>query len=349
MSLKKLRLIILTVGIAAAAVSCKKDEDTQTSPTLDGILTFSSPEFLIKDGTLTMTPKGVTHPEGGIIGYYWKVVPGMDKYDTTRFANGLNTKDETGVESDGTFTHSFKEGLDTYTIYCYAFAKGYTGSSCTRYVTTVAPGRRGSVTGAYLGEQVTVNGQTWTAHNCHESAGSPFRKADVMSDVFGRYYNYEQAIAACDALQSDDPAFKWCLPSEEDWIALGTSLGGTTEAGKHEPVTGIAKKLMVDALFNGNKMWEYWPAVGHITNESNMSVIPVGYANLGEMAEDGSYPSASFTNLYKAAAFWTSTEVEDNESMAYYRYLRSDEPDLFVGKGDKLSLGASVRCIRKPV
>ena len=94
----------------------------------------------------------------------------------------------------------------------------------------------------------------------------PYANADIMSDVFGRFYSYEDALTACPE--------GWRLPTEEDWIALGKALGST--ADKYGVLKGVAPKVMTDATFNGVDMWAYWPAVGTLTNESKFSAIPAG-------------------------------------------------------------------------
>ena len=38
--------------------------------------------------------------------------------------------------------------------------------------------------------------------------------------------------------------------------------------------------------------------------------------------------------------------MEDDDAMAYYRYIVANQPDLFITKGDKKNFGASVRCVR---
>ena len=85
--------------------------------------------------------------------------------------------------------------------------------------------------------------------------------------------------------------------------------------------------------------------MGDVNNESKLSFIPFGYSNLGTKSVDGKYPQATFEGMYEYLAVWTADAVE-GESMAYYRYLRSDLPDMLTGKGDKASFGASVRCVR---
>ena len=96
--------------------------------------------------------------------------------------------------------------------------------------------------------------------------------------------------------------------------------------------------LMGNAYFNGNLMWEYWPAVGEITNASGLSIIPAGFAMLSS--------NAKFVGLNEYAAFWTADTVADEEGMAYYRYIYCKEPEFTLGKADTKTFGANVRCVR---
>ena len=100
MSFRKLYSIILAVAVVASAASCKKDKDTEASPSLDGMLRFSIPGYIPPKDVLIITPRGLSHPEGKGIGYSWRVSPGMSKSDTTRLENGLTPE---GHESDGSF------------------------------------------------------------------------------------------------------------------------------------------------------------------------------------------------------------------------------------------------------
>jgi hypothetical protein len=183
-------------------VSCKKDDDTKVLPSLNGSLTFYAPEFIAPGQKLTMTPKGVSHPEGGELGYYWKVTPGMTASDTTRYENGLTLD---GKESDGTFSYTFPDTLGTYTISAYAFAKGYSGASRVRYATVVIGDMtgKGSITenGIKASDpKITVDGidyyytniagLDWFRHNlANPSFGAPYNNDAAMGPVFGRYYS----------------------------------------------------------------------------------------------------------------------------------------------------------------
>lgn len=346
MSHRKLYSLMMIAALALAAVSCKDDDD-ETLPSLDG-LRFSCPSFVEPGTKVNLTPKGVVHPEGEGVGYYWKISPVMTKSDTTRLENGL---DKYGKESDGSYTFEFPDSLGTYTVMAYAFASGYSGDYYQKDVMTVEGGLDKSITMTGIRKddpKVTVDGVDyyykevggleWFRRNlASEASGVAYDGYDVTSDVFGRYYSYEEALTACPD--------GWRLPSEEDWLSLCEAVGSAV-SDKYGVVGNVASKLFVMAYLNENPMLEYWPEVGEVTNESGLAFLPVGYSNLGERDGKGQYPAATFDGIYEYAAFWTSDKVEDEDGMAYYRYLISDEPDFFVGKGDAKSFGASVRCVR---
>ncbi|MBQ7811514.1 MAG: hypothetical protein IJ394_03035 [Bacteroidales bacterium] len=340
MSLRKLLLLAAAV---MAVVSCKDDEE-ETLPSLEGMVVFYAPDFIEPGKTLTMTPKGVEHPEDKGVGYYWKVSPGS-YVDTVRYENGLTID---GKPSDGTLTYTFPDSLATYTVTCYAFANGYSGLSGRQVVTTVKGGIDGSVTGTGISvndDHVTVDGNNyyyvrigaldWFRNNLLTGqGGAAYANVEVMADVLGKFYCHDDALAACPE--------GWRLPTEEDWLSLAKELG--SEAGKYELIPDMASKLMVDVYFNGNQMWEYWPEVGEKTNSSRMSVIPAGFANLGVRESDGSYRDVESNGVYEYATFWTADKADDG--MAYYRYLICDQAGMMIGKGDPEAFGANVRCVR---
>ena len=136
MSLRKLNSIFWIAAALIVSSSCKKDDD-KTTPSLHGTLSFKVTEFVNPGHLMTMTPKGITHPKDEGIGYSWKVTPGMTYSDTVRLQNGLSPE---GKPSDGSFSYRFRDSLATYTVSCTAFAKGYTSSYSSAYVTVVKPG-----------------------------------------------------------------------------------------------------------------------------------------------------------------------------------------------------------------
>ena len=349
MSLRKLNPIIWVAIAMIAAASCKKDDD-EVSPALNGTLHFNVEEFVSPGYVAKMTPKGLKHPEGKGIGYYWKVTPGMTSADTTRLENGLNSQ---GHESDGTFTYWFPDTLGTLNVSCYGFAEGYTSSYASKYVTVVKPGvNGGSITRTGILSMdkhievdgikyyyVTHNGLDWFRNNLANPAyGVPYTNAEAMSEVFGRYYSHAEATKACPE--------GWRLPTDAEWRAMAESINSESKADEYEIIPAIAADLMVDAEFNSNAMWEYWPEVGEITNSSRLAILPCGYTNLGAQEADGSYPAAKFSGLNEYATFWTADMVGNEQGMAYYRYLITDQPGMQISKGDVNSLGVSVRCVR---
>lgn len=349
MSFRNLKYYLLVAVVAAFAVSCSDDEDDATSyPSLSGLI-YNSPVFVAPEEVVTFTPKGVTHPEGNGIGYYWKVSPSMPEADTTRLENGLNP--HTGKQSDGSFVHKFSDTLATYDVTCYAFADGYNGDAYTVSVSVVRGGLDQSITGTGIlktDDHISVDGTDyyytkiggldWFRNNLSAmDQGSSLLGEDVTSDVFGRYYSYEEALTACPE--------GWRLPSEADWNSLCSAVGAEVSED-YSTIRGVAAKLFANASFNGELMLEYWPSVGQITNSSKLSLIPSGFANLGTKDAAGKYPSAAFDGLYEYVAVWTADLVDGEDGMAYYRYLVSDQPDFYVGKGDVKSFGASVRCVR---
>lgn len=350
MSLRKLNTLFWVTMALLASVSCKKDDDDEVLPSLNGNLSFEVAEFVNPGYLAEMTPTGIYHPEGKEIGYHWKVTPGMSKPDTTRYESGLSPD---GKPSDGSFSYRFRDSLTTFTVSCYGFAKGYTSSYTSRYVTVVKPGLDGSLTGTGINADdryITVdgiryyykkhNGLDWMRNNlATASYGAPYANAEAAGEILGRFYSYEEAKNACPE--------GWRLPTDKEWRELAEQLNSDSKAEAYATIPGIAADFMADVSFNGDKMWEYWPQVGEITNKGKLAMIPAGYSNLGERSEEGTYPTASFFGAYEYAAFWTADAVEDENGMAYYRYLICDQPDMYAGKGDINTFGASVRCVRE--
>ena len=336
-----IRRLIFAAAILAAVVSCKKDEDTTALPTFDGYLRITgTKEYIGLGETLTLKPKGLTHPKGKEIGYYWKVSPSMSSYDTTRYTNGL---DKNGNPSDGSFVHTFPDSADslaTYTIQCYAYADGYSGSSASSYTTIVKGGQGGSIKGVDFRNEITIGAQTWSGNNISDqSKGVAYSKADIMSDVFGRYYNYPDAVQVCNSLGEG-----WQLPTMSDWDELMAYIEGNIEADKNYSAT-VASALMGNATFNGVTMWTYRPAVGDINNASGFSAIPAGFATFGQN-QDGSadYSNSIFEGKYQYAVFWVESGSDPQPSC---KYLIWNQGEVQTYLTDSKLFGASVRCIRK--
>lgn len=332
MSLRKLNTLFFIAAFVFAAASCNKDDDaTSTSPSLSG-LRFDCPRFVNPGQTVTMTPKGVTEPDGVDVGYYWRVTPTMTHYDTVEV-----------------FTHVFADTLQTYTVNCYAYASGYVGSSYDREVVVVKAGIDGSLKGRNINAtdpKVTVDGidyyyekiggLDWFRNNLSKAGqGVPYLNSEAMADVLGRYYSYEEALTACPE--------GWRLPTEEDWMSVAAAVGSPVTE-KYSTFENVASKLFADAKFNGAQILQYWPEVGDIANSSKLSLVPCGFSNLGDVNADGVYANAAFDGVFEYAVVWTADKADNGK--AYYRYLFHTLPDMLVGEGDVNTFGASVRCVR---
>ena len=335
MTLRKLYFAAFAALVAAAVLSCKKDEEeTASLPYLTGTPRFSADRYVEAGSSHTFTAAETSNPTGAAITYKWTV---------TRA--GETVVDETTPEENGgrTFGYTFegaevKDTLCTFKVTCSASASGYASTSFSADVTTVSeeslafkgdsqivPGiSESSVTDprdSRTYRTVIADGLEWTAENMgYAGNGTPSGKAlensEAVSDLFGRFY-------------------KWSDASE--W-------------------SGVNGKLMTNVYFNNDEMWEYWPAV-QITNESGFSVLPTGYATVLEKEFSGSADDIwTFSGFSQYAGFWTSSGYvqgqnpgEGNDSgstKAYYVYMYEDDPDLKINYVDKDGFALPVRCVR---
>ncbi len=342
----KIRNIVF-IGLSAALLalpSCKKDKETSsTKEYLNGSMSFTMPTYVSKGESFTLNPKGVTNPGTGLfedVGFYWTSSWNSSVKDTT--------KTEADKKGDGSFTFTTPTKVGTFTVSCVAFAKNYYTGSRTVTFSVVDAALDSTVTGAYSSKDPvftdprdggsyytsTFNGKTWMKNNLYYSeSGASYDYSEAMDAIFGRLYSWEEATQACPD--------GWHLPSNAEFAELANALApeGVTFS-KDEDFTGVAGGIMVDAKFLGTRMWEYWPQV-KITNAAGLSALPVGYAvNQGEYLK--------FTGADSFAVFWTSDSYNDDSESdtALYRYIYVKQNDILLGKGDKESFKASVRCVK---
>ena len=347
---RKIRAILSLAAVLAAvalAPSCKKDDETDTKPSLSG-MTFKLDGFARAGQKISVRPYGVVHPDGAPLKYYIKASSGVlvEKPDTIELANGGITK-----PGEVVFTFELPDSIADYTITCTAIDldNAYYGSSTSNTVTLIQPYTGGSVTGDNIDPLddhfidprtdapenerkyyfTTIDGVEWFRNNlAYTGSGVPYYQSEVMSYPLGRYYTYEEAVSACPE--------GWRLPTDTEWVAVCNKMTG--KAGKKgEILEGAAGALMADIYFNTVKMWEYWPAV-KITDAAGLAALPSGYAN----KSDDHY---AFVGIQNYAAFWTSDLSEDG-TQALYRYINVNSPDIYAAYADKHSFAASVRCVR---
>lgn len=326
-------IFFLAVAIVAAS-SCKKDDDKTTSKDyLTGSIVLDFPSYVRYGDVVHVKPYGVYKGEDktdSLVAIKW-TDPLTGIIDTIRFES-----DPVGKGRDFYFTVS-KDTLATFSLRVTAWAEGYYEKTSTASFMIVDPTLgSGSLKGydflaltpkftdARDGNEYyynTVAGKDWMIQNlAWNGAGIAYDDAEPLSDVLGRFYTWTEASAACPA--------GWHLPSNAEFKALAEAV-----AGKEESAAGA---LMVDASFNGDKLWEFWPEVT-ITNKSRFSAIPLGYAVVeGE--------KAVFRSYKEYAMFWTADASGADMGIARYIYL--DKPAFFSGEYGKESLRANVRCVR---
>lgn len=318
----------------ALTTGCKKEED-ESSEALDGSLRLSLPEYVEPGYTKTFmvdTMMTVTRSDHGTIGYRF-VDPDTGVADTLVTADGVIKKHHY------TFTAANKTASQTLSFEAFTPADSpYYGTTAKAPFTIVRPGVGSGASISNFDTKdsmlpavdprdgrsyywTTVGGAVWMRQNlAWTGAGKPFHLCDAMTDVFGRFYTWEEAQTACPE--------GWHLPSDAEWTSMMTG----AQPGKDLP--GLAGRVMADLYFNGTKMWEYWREVP-ITDEFRLSVMPVGYATLGE----GEY---YFDGLYTYAAFWTADE---EDGLGVCRYIFHNKDIVYRGKMSKTEFAASVRCI----
>mgnify|MGYP004506567691 CR=1 FL=1 len=331
------------LSVAAASVSCKKDkdDDTVTSDSFSGTLAVSGvPAFVLKGDTVKALPSGL-ESESVDIGYYWTASPLVPERDTVRHLGDSET-------NKGEFSLKIKDTLCTVTFSCTAFATGYYSQTATAYCTIVDPDFGGTISGDGVNADMqsvtdardgkvyyykSIGELDWFVRNLAYKggdAGESYRGCEAMDGIFGRYYTRNEAAEACPS--------GWRLPSDDDWKNLAAEAGYA--GGKSSVYPGIAGNLMTDAYFNGEKMWEYWPAV-KITNSTGFSAIPSGYGIKGA--------SSTFHGGFENAVYWSSllySDSDDSETLAVSWLINVNKPDLVSNVVSVDSFLAPVRCVR---
>ena len=334
MKLNNILLPALLVAALAILPGCKK-ENTETK-TLSGYLSVELPPYMGGGESKTFmidTLMTLICPDGETIGYYFRD-------ETTQTNDTLVKADGTILKHYYTYTAPSTKGNAKLTLAGFMGQDSkYSGFSTSYTTTVVFPGLSGSgsITGFDKDGSWTYrdfrDGRTyycsiigdlfWMRQNlAWDEAGVPFEGCGVMTDVFGRYYSWEDAQTAC------PPG--WRLPTDAEVVALQEN------AVANKDIPGLAGKLMADLYFNEKRMWEYWRDV-KITDELCFSAMPTGYGT----ASDSSY---EFSGDYEYAVFWTSDE---EDGLGICRYIYQNKDIVYRGRMSKTDFVASVRCVRE--
>lgn len=334
MKLHSILLPALLAAALAAVPGCKKNDTTTKA--LSGYLSVELPPYMGCGETKTFLIDSLMTlicPDGELIGYYF--------YDEeTKIADTLVTPDGTVRKRYYTYTAPSIMGDAKLTLAGFMSKDSkYSGFSTSYTTTVVSPGLSGtgSITGFDTFGSFTfedprddkeyyysmIGELDWMRQNlAWTGAGVPFHGCAVMTDVFGRYYSWEDAQTAC------PPG--WRLPTDAEVVALQEN------AVANKDIPGLAGKLMADLYFNEKRMWEYWRDV-KITDELCFSAMPTGYGT----ASDSSY---EFSGDYEYAVFWTSDE---EDGLGICRYIYQNKDIVYRGRMSKTDFVASVRCVRE--
>ena len=332
------RTIIATLAVLALAfTSCKKEEE-ESYFTFMGNIEFEEyiPSYLAPGDVITMTPSGVSKdpedPDTPTIKFSFLAKPFMTTRDTA-----------------AVWTFTVPDSLCTMTLSVYATATGYNLMSSEYEMVIVDPAKSlSNVTYNRLGGTFTdprdsrkypftrIAGKDWMEKNL---AYCGFGKAymsikdsgyDAMTDIFGMYYTWEEAMQACPE--------GWRLPSDQEWTEMCQTLTDTPLSSL-QTFPGIASKLMSNARLNNERLWTYYTITKPQPEASYINLLPVGFANI---SGDVYY----FESSLSSAAHWTSTECDSEKAYVRYMYNNSKNADVQAHPLYKDFVATTVRCIR---
>ncbi len=318
MKFRKAVVVALALG-GLLSYSCKKDSSSSsTYSSLSGTLTVGELPLYVNPGDVySFESKGVSIPdtetkEDVILYYVYK--------------NSVDNQRDT-VSS---YSVTIPDMVGEYTITATAEATGYYSKTVTLTATVVSDksltgcdrSSLSSFTDTRDGKsysQVNIDGKFWMAENLayYEKdsdgkylAGRSYYEEKATDDIFGGFYNWEDAQSACPS--------GWRLPTSEEWNALGESAGD----------------LMCDAYYNGERLWEFWPDV-KVTNKHQLFLMPFGYATIVDDEYD-------FTGFNDYAFYWASDE---GKPICKYIYVATPKVLDWVNPSET-DFAAQIRCVK---
>ena len=299
----------------------------QTSPVLLATVTTAVPSSYTSSGAVLGGE--VSSTGGGTI-----TARGVC-YGTTANPDitGTVTTDGTGP---GPFTSTLSGLTDGTVYYVRAYA---TNSAGTAYGTQVQFMTKVSDIEGYLYNTVLIGNQVWMAENLRTKKYNDNSDVTLITDptiwaassteaycwynndettykpIYGALYNWF-AVNKGNLCPTG-----WHVPTDEQWTALTTTLGGESVAGG---------KLKED----GTTHW-LSPNTG-ATNESGFKALPGGYRYR---------LNGTFADVGKLSYWWSSTEYIYDATKGYYREMFNDQASVF-REGAAKTAGKYVRCLK---
>ena len=332
--------LLLTAALFLILGCCKKTDDDTTYLYFQDSPEFTIPSFVHVGEKLTVTPKklvdrAASDKETALPGCYWSVSP-ISLRDTVR-----REGDPASVSYSLTF--DVPDSLQTLTVLCGMFAKGY--NTTTTSVSCVAVRTKGGYSSLQgvtypktaftdtrdyrVYHYTTVGGLDWMAENlAWPEAGFSYYDSPVLDDIFGRYYTWHEARTACPE--------GWRLPTNEEFLAFNNAFVSDPGTIARATFKHGAGAHMANGYFNGNRMWDYWPDV-QPRNESGFSLLPLGYVAI----QDASH---SYRDVLNYALFWTADELDEDQ--AYFRSIFMKYDTIGCETGYKKYMAMNVRCVR---
>lgn len=319
--MKITKSLFIFLAVAAVLASCKKEEETPTYKAFTG-------SFAVGEMPSIVNPGMKFHFE--VSGDLALSEDETDK--TLEIVYTFQTSEMTKADTVRTFDLVIPDKTGEYSLTARASAKGYTSKTISFNVSIYS---EKSITGAdksslktirdtrdsRLYHTTTVGGRTWMADNLAYYAkdgkgaytiGYPYLGEPAAENITGAFYTWSQAMEiTCPT--------GYRIPTVDEWRSLGDDAG----------------KLMVDAYFNGKRMWDYWPEVRR-TNAFSFFAYPFGYASV----VDGEY---SFKGFGDYAFYWAD---DNGQPACCYLFVESSELKFWTSPSNS-DFAAQIRCIKE--
>ena len=167
---------------------------------------------------------------------------------------------------------------------------------------------------------VEIQGDTWMTENMRYNVKGSKLNPDNPSPLYGRLYNWEQAMKACPE--------GWRLSTDLDWMMLEKHFIPEDSLF----MVRVSRGQNIQIL----KAKKGWQSKG--TDSLRLNILPAGWSDYN-----------GFHVLSKAALFWTSDSHYEGgvmaEMLAYYRVIEENNLGIYYGVQDK-KVYLSCRCVK---